>query len=117
MSIIWIIISEETLRLNDGIIVSVFLIVSALATVLIVYYFASKPKEQEEIEEIKEQKPKNKIHNKIAFITRRITLIIYLVISFITMAWHITWLIWIIYTLIIEIIKLVFMLRGNDYEE
>lgn len=118
ISLIWVIISEETLRLNDGIIVSVFLLMSSFATVLIVYYFMTKPKEKEENKKIKEElKPKNKIYNKIAFITRRITLIIYLVISFITMAWHITWIIWIIYSLIIEIIKLIFTLRGNNYEE
>ena len=45
-----------------------------------------------------------------------IVLILYLAISFFTMAWHITWIIWIIYALIMEIIKLLLSLRGVDYE-
>ena len=45
-----------------------------------------------------------------------ITLIIYLVVSFITMAWHITWIIWVVYSLISEVIKLFFVLRGKEYE-
>ena len=45
-----------------------------------------------------------------------IVLIIYLLVSFATMAWYITWLIWIVYALVIEIIKLVFSVKG-DYDD
>lgn len=115
ISIIWIIISEETLNLNEGIIVSVFLCIIALATVILIYYIQTRPNKSSDTEE--KIIIQNKSHNKVIFITRRITLIIYLVISFITMAWHITWLIWIIYSLIIEIIKLIYSLRGEKNEK
>ena len=115
LSLIWIIISEETLRLNDGIIVSVFLIIIAVATILIISY--SKTKSKNENEEKNKQKIKNPMYERITSIIETITLIIYLVVSFITMAWHITWLIWIISELIIEIIKLIFAVKDDDYEK
>lgn len=47
-----------------------------------------------------------------------ITLTAYLLISFMTMAWHITWIMWIIYALISQIIKLIIMLAtGNSVDE
>ena len=114
LSIVWTILGEETLFLNEGIVASVFLGLCGIATVLLVYYFITKPKEEKE-----ETKPKNKntLFNQISFIIRIIILTIYLLISFITMAWHITWILWIIYALIMEIVKLIFMLRGKNYEE
>ena len=115
LSLIWIIISEETLRLNDGIIVSVFLIIIAVATILIISYSKNKNKNKEE----KQEKPpiKNPLYERITSIIETTTLIIYLVVSFITMAWHITWLIWIISELIIEIIKLIFAVKDDENEK
>ena len=112
ISLIWIIISEETLYLNDGLTVSIFLSLCAIATVLLVYYFVTNPKKEEH-----KVKKKNTLFNQINFIIRIIFLITYLVVSFMTMAWNITWIIWIIYLLVIEIVKLIFMLRGIKYEE
>ena len=39
--------------------------------------------------------------------------IIYLFVSFMTMQWQITWIIWIVYALVESIIKLLFTLRGE----
>ncbi len=33
------------------------------------------------------------------------------------MAWHITWLIWIVYAIIIEILHLIIGMKGNKNEE
>lgn len=114
ISIIWIIISEETLRLNEGLIISIFLTILGLATSILVYYFIQRPKEEKEIEKAKK---KTTLFKQVESIIETIFLIIYLAISFITFAWHITWIIWIIYILIMEIIKLVFRLKGIEYEE
>ncbi len=63
----------------------------------------------------------NKIDNQKFKITEKlislITLIIYLLISFITGSWHITWIMWIIYVLVMEIVKLIFLIRGYDVGE
>ena len=115
LSLIWIIISEETLRLNDGIIVSVFLIIIAVATILIISYSKNKDKNKEEKQE--KSPIKNPLYERITSIIETTTLIIYLVVSFITMAWHITWLIWIISELIIEIIKLIFAVKDDENEK
>ena len=76
--------------------VSIFLFICAIATVLLVYHFLSLPK-KENTEEKKKQKEIEKYDGVIAiFFT-----CIYLFISFLTSAWHITGLIWIVYALII----------------
>ena len=72
-----------------------------------------------DIENKKEKTIKNKLQKQIEEIITSITLIIYLIVSFITMAWHITWILWIINVLICEIVKLIFILKGekvNDEE-
>ena len=43
--------------------------------------------------------------------------LVYLGISFYTFAWHVTWVMWVIYGLVCEIIDLLFKLGGNDNEE
>lgn len=46
-----------------------------------------------------------------------IVLIIYMLLSFATGMWNITWLVWVIYGILCEIIKLVFMLKGSEINE
>ena len=110
ISIVWIILSEETFHLNDGITISGFLIICAIATCNIIYTAIAHQKE-------KEQKPVDKTQKQIEDILALITVIIYLSISFITMAWHQTWIIWIIYALLVEIIKLIRSLKGDKNEK
>lgn len=110
-AIVWIIIGEELLSLNDGLTVSIFLLICGLATSLIIFacMTRSEKKEKKEI--------KNPNLRAILYIFSLITLCIYLIVSFKTMAWHITWIIWIIYSVIAEIIKLIFSLKGNNNEK
>lgn len=112
IAIAWIMVSIPVFMINPIIASAVFLLICAIATYIIIYtcivYKKKKIKEEEKINKFEKQ-----IDNVIAIIV----LTIYLFISFATMAWHVTWIIWIIYGLITEIIKLLFMLRGNDYEE
>ena len=67
------------------------------------------------------KKENNKVKNQslklIDSIISTIALLLYLSISFLTRRWDITWIIWIIYVVVLDIIKLVFTLRGIDYEE
>lgn len=117
LSIIWIIISTETFRIDDGLCVGIFLIIAALPTILLIYHFMSRPKVERRKHQVLDYKTK-KVVDSINSIIAIITTIVYLLISFSTSAWHITWIIWIVYGLVSEIIELIFILRraSNDSE-
>lgn len=112
VSIMWIIFASEALNMNDGIMVSIFLGIIGIATVLIVYSSMvnlSKAKEVKEIEKHENKKVKD-INNILALIV----LLIYLTVSFVTGAWAITWLLWIVYAILEEIVKAIFELGDKD---
>lgn len=112
VSIVWIMISIPVLLMNPIVSSAIFILICGIATYYIIYTCIVY-KEQKTIEEQKT----NKLRKQIKDILAIITLIIYLSVSFFTFAWHITWIIWIIFGLVSEILKLIFMLRGNEYEE
>ena len=111
LSIVSIIISEEYLHLNEGVMISIFFIIIGIATSLIVFTCMTRPSKKEKEEDIKDPKLKS-----IISIVSLITTIIYLLVSFYTMAWHITWIIWIIYSVIVKIIELIYGLKVNNNE-
>lgn len=112
ISIVWIMIAIPVLMLNPIVSSAIFLVICGVATCIIIYtcmvYKNQKTKEEEQV---------SKVEKQIKSILSIIVLIIYLFISFMTMAWHITWILWVVYGLIEEIIKLIFMLRGNNDEK
>ena len=112
VAIAFIVFGEEYLHLDDGLLTSIFLLICAIATVIIVYTCMTRPSKKEKIKH-----KKNPVLKGIIGITSLLTLAIYLFVSFITMAWHITWIIWIIYFIVIKIIKLVFCLKEDNNEE
>jgi transcriptional regulator with XRE-family HTH domain len=105
IAIIWIILSATFLNINEGIMVSIFMLIIGISTVNIVYYFISNSNMKKAKEK---KKTENKKLNTIIEITSLVFLILYLGISFITFAWHITWIMWLIYALAVSIIKLIF---------
>ena len=112
IAITWIMISVPVLMINPVISAAIFLLISGVATFFIIYTCIVY-KEQKTEKEIKEKKLIKQIEKVLSLIA----LILYLFISFTTMAWHITWLIWIVYALIMEIIKLIISLRGDENEK
>lgn len=90
------------------------LAIVAIATMLIVFSSLSKPKEVKRSEALNKE---TKLYKQITGILSGITLVIYMVISFLSGMWHITWLIWVIYGVVCEIIKLVFSLKGAEINE
>ena len=108
LSVVSIIVFEE-IGLNSIIGVSSFLIICGIATSLIIYQAMVYSKE-EKLKEKEQESPRVKLITESVAI---IFLIIYFIISFSTMAWHITWIIWLIYAVIENIIKIVFELGGN----
>ena len=110
-SVIWIMISIPVLKINPIIASSIFLLFIAIGVFIIIYTNMVYKKEKNK------EKIKNPIFKQIDEVLGLITLVIYLVLSFLTGAWHITWLIWIIYALVMEIIKLIFVLKGEEIDE
>lgn len=114
VAVVWIMISIPFLMLDPILSSAIFLLICGLATFSIVYtcMIYKNHKRQDEPQE-KESKIVKQINQVIALIT----VVIYLLISFMTMAWHITWIIWVVYGLVEEIVKLIFMLRGDSDEK
>ena len=68
-------------------------------------------------ENIKEVNGRNKTEAIIIEMIAMLFLIIYLVVSFITMAWHVTWILWLVFALVELIVKLIFDLKGEKNEK
>lgn len=67
--------------------------------------------------EEKEKKVQNEILKSIKCIIWCLITALYIVLSFVTIAWHITWVIFIIGAVIIEIAKLCFLLKESENDE
>ena len=92
---------------------SIMLTLSALATGLLVYNGIYYSRESHEEKTTK----KNTLCKQVIGIVDTIFVIIYLVVSFATMAWHITWILFLILGVVDEIIKLIFNLKEVDEED
>ena len=112
LSCVWILISIPVMNFNPVVACAIFLLICGIATGIIVYV-SIKYKKLKTPKETETDKLRNQISNVVAIIVT----IIYLIISFQTMAWHLTWIIWIIFGLFEEILKLIFMLRSSKDEK
>lgn len=112
LAVAWIMISIPVLGINPVLGSAGFMLIVGIATSIIVYSQIVYKKKK-----TKKEKYESEIMKQIESILSILFCIIYLVVSFLTMAWHITWVIWIIYALVVEIAKLVIMLRGVKNEE
>lgn len=100
-------------HVNPIIASSIFLILIGWATARIIKNYMSMPK----FEKTKEEKKEEKIVKQINGIIGSICVALYFILSFITMAWHVTWVIFIIDGLICQVVKLIFMLKGDEEDE
>ena len=105
-------ISIPVLSINPIVASAIFLLICGIATGIIIYVCIRYKK----IKTPKETET-DKLRHQISDVVAIIVTIIYLIISFKTMAWHLTWIIWIIFGLFEEILKLVFMLRSYKDEK
>ena len=106
-------IGTSVMMWNPIVVGCTFLVVIGWGVTRIVKHYMSVPKFDKTEKEIKQ----DKIVKQINDIVGGIGLVIYLILSFITMAWHITWIIFIIVGMITQIIKLIFMLKEENDEE
>lgn len=113
LAVVVIIIAIPLLNMNPILATAIFLIIIAWATARIIKHYMSIPK----FEKTKEEKKEDAILKQINGIVGAICTAIYFIISFTTMAWHITWVIFIIDGLICQIIKLIFMLKEEKPNE
>lgn len=89
----------------------IFLLVVAFATGIIVYNSIANKKPKREL--TKREKMIKHINEVISIMI----VIIYFVVSFTTMAWHVTWILFLVSGLLEEIVKLIFSIKGDDNNE
>lgn len=92
---------------------AVFLLLIGWATARIIRNYMSIPK----FEKTKAEKRQYAIQRQINGIIYCIGIAIYFIISFVTLAWHITWIIFVIAGLICQVIRLIFMLKEGEDDE
>ena len=130
----------EVLRYEDAHAVMIWATLCTIATVIIVYFFVAYPNmykeekenkgikddieelndEIEEIEKLDDGRIKieavgaeSKTEALAIQIVASLFLIIYLLVSFLTGAWHITWILWIVFIFVELIVKLIFGMKGE----
>lgn len=114
VAIAFIMISIPVLGFNPVVASAMFILIVAIATIIIIYSSIAYGKKKSPRQETKESKLYKNIDSILAFTT----LATYLTVSFITMAWHITWILWVIYAILSQIAKLVILLAtGKDVDE
>lgn len=115
LAVVWIMIAIPVIKMNPIVGSAIFLLICGIATFVIVYscIVYGKSKKDKELEE----NPNKRIAKQINEIIAMLVLIVYLIISFTTFAWHITWIIWVVYGLIEQIVNLIFELRGMNDEK
>ena len=117
LSVVVIIFFSVVLR-SPVVGVCVFFLVIAVATGMLSYIEMTKP--TGDVVSKKEKKvltKEDKLYKQITSVLALLVLAIYLIISILTMAWSITWILWIDYALLVEIIKLVFSLKGVEIHD
>lgn len=103
IAIVWIIIASSFSFIKEEIMVGIFLLIVGAGVINIIYKVSSLPEKKST--EIK--KAKRKQTHKYDEMLAVLFTIIYLAVSFITGAWHITWILWIVYALVCEILHIV----------
>ena len=100
LAIIWIAVVEP-LEISENIMVAVFLLICGVSTSYLVYKMINLSNHSKKV-------------NKYQSLDHFLSLVfatLYLGISFSTNAWNVTWIIWLIYALVIELLHLILELK------
>lgn len=103
----------DYIGIHEDLMVCISLGICAIATCLLIFHFMSLPDKEER----QKKKEENQTVKMVIEITGLVFAVIYFWISFMTMAWGITWIIWIIYAIVEQIIRLCFRLAGGEKNE
>lgn len=112
-AIAFVAIAVAVQHTNPIIASAVFLLLIGWATARIIRNYMSIPK----FEKTKAEKRQDAIQRQINGIIYCIGIAIYFIVSFITLAWHITWIIFVIAGLICQVVRLIFMLKEEENDE
>ena len=110
LSVAFISVAIPVFRMNPVIASAIFLIIIGIATARIIKHYMSIPKQNKTKEEIRQNTVMKAINDSIGCLG----VVIYFIVSFTTMAWHITWVIFIIVGLLENVVKLIFMLKEEE---
>lgn len=125
----------EALQYEESHAIMIMFTLWTIASVMLVYFFMANPKVKDEKK--KEDSPNientvNKMENRkknasiilesnfkieirIMVMVALVFLLLYVVVSFATMSWHITWILWIVLAIVEIVIKLIFdMIRRKE---
>ena len=110
LSVVWIIIASSFESLKEEVMVSIFLLICGAGVINLIYKLSALPDKKSR--ELKREKRKrtHKYDDMIAILFT----IIYLVVSFATGAWHITWILWIVFALVCEIMHIILDKEKED---
>lgn len=111
VSVAWIMTSIPVLNINPVLASAIFILIIGIATITIVYHCITYKNDKSLCKNCCDEE--TTIEKQVIHIVSILFTIIYLFVSFMTMQWQITWIIWIIYALVESIIKLLFTLRGE----
>lgn len=106
-------VGTTVLMWNPVVVGCTFLILIGWGVTRIVKHYMSVPK----FEKTKEEEKQDRIVKQINDIIGGIGVALYFIVSFVTMAWHITWVIFIIIGIVEQVVKLIFMLKEDDENE
>ena len=104
----------ETLQYNSSHAVMITTTLWTIATVILIYFFVSHPKEKKEVRKELHTQENKKVESIIIQVMASLFLLSYIIISFVTMAWHITWILWIVFVVVVTIIKLILELKKGE---
>lgn len=115
VAIAFIMIATTVVRLNAVLAAAIFLLILCFATLLIIFSAIMYRKKNKVAP--KKRSKEQSMYGSIVGILALVTLTVYLVISFMTGAWYITWIMWIIFALLTQVVKLVFLIKtGKDVD-
>ncbi len=110
LAVAFLMVAIPVCLMNPIVASAIFLCIIAWATARIIKHYMSVPK----FEKTNKEKKEDTIIKGINSIVSMICVIVYFLVSFATMEWHVTWVIFIINGLICQIIKLIFILREKE---
>lgn len=106
-------VAVATLNFDPVIATAMFLVAIGFASARLVRHYMSVPK----FEETKEEAKEKEIVKQMNGIIGTFCTVLYFIVSFTTMAWHVTWIIFVIEGLLCHVVKLLFMLKEGKSDE
>lgn len=106
-------VAVATLNFDPVIATAMFLVAIGFASARLVRHYMSVPK----FEETKEEAKEKEIVKQMNGIIGTFCTVLYFIVSFTTMAWHVTWIIFVIEGLLCHVVKLLFMLKEEKSDE